>query len=331
MKVFITGSTGLLGNNLVREGLARGWQVVALARDRSKGQRCFQGLDVQLVVGDVRDVSAWDRYLRGCDLVVHAAAYFREYYQPGNHARALESTNVQGTVGVVEALRRANVGRLVHVSSGGTVASSETTPPLPGALENGYFASKVRTDQALDAITDLEVLRVLPGWMMGPWDTAPTAAGQLILDFVNRRLPGRIRGGTTTVDVRDVASAIAEMCERGTPGARYVVGGRYVDLLDLLLELEGVSGVPAPRLQLPDAVVDAAALLLEGLARATGKPTPLPRAGLQTLRLGHTLDSSLAQTQLGVRFRPLRQTLEDALAWFSRHTPNALPKRLRVA
>ncbi len=330
MKVFITGSSGLLGNNLVRECLSRGWEVTALARDREKGERCFRGLDLQLVVGDIRDVSAWERHLGGCQLLLHAAAYFREYYQPGSHARALESTNVQGTLGVAEAARRQGIGRVVHVSSGGTVAKSEGTPPLPGALENGYFASKLRADQALDALTDLDLVRVLPGWMMGPWDTAPTSAGQLILDFVNRRLPGRIRGGTTSVDARDVAWATAEMSVRGAPGARYVVGGRYLDLATLMDELEAVSGVPAPRLLLPDPLVDAAALLFEGLARATGRPTPMSRPGLQTLRLGHSLDSSLAESALGVRFRPLRTTLEDCLAWFARHTPAALPRQVQA-
>lgn len=319
MRVFITGSTGLLGNNLVRECLSRGWQVVALCRNLDKGRRCFQGLDVELGEGDIRNPSGWSRHLAGCQVVFHAAAYFREYYQPGSHAEALESINVGGTLGVIEAARQAGVPRFVHVSSGGTVAQTEASAPLAGALQNGYFASKVRIDQALDAVTDLELLRVLPGWMLGPWDTAPTSAGQFILDYLGRRLPGRIRGGTTSVDARDVAWASAEMAARGTPGSRYVVGGRYLTLDSLMDELEAISGVPAPRMRMPDPVVDVAALFMEWWARATRTPTRMSRPGIQTMRLGQQLDSSLAERELGVRFRPLRETLQDSLAWFARH------------
>ena len=58
--VFVTGATGLLGNNLVRELLARGYSVKALVRSRAKGEQQFNDLpDVQLVIGDMADVGAF--------------------------------------------------------------------------------------------------------------------------------------------------------------------------------------------------------------------------------------------------------------------------------
>ena len=69
---FVTGATGLLGNNLVRELVARGHAVKALIRSRAKGEQQFKDLPgVELVVGDMADVDAFAASLQGCDTVFH--------------------------------------------------------------------------------------------------------------------------------------------------------------------------------------------------------------------------------------------------------------------
>lgn len=85
MKAFVTGSTGLLGNNLVRLLTEQGHTVKALVRSKEKAAKLFEGLEVTLVQGDMKDVPGFASDLEGCDVLFHAAAYFREYYQPGDH------------------------------------------------------------------------------------------------------------------------------------------------------------------------------------------------------------------------------------------------------
>ena len=92
MKVFVTGSTGLLGNNLVRSLVENGHTVVGLVRSEEKGRWLLGDTGAALVKGDMRDVPAFASALDCCEAVFHTAAYFREYYQPGDHAEALEDS-----------------------------------------------------------------------------------------------------------------------------------------------------------------------------------------------------------------------------------------------
>jgi len=84
--VFVTGATGLLGNNLVRELVARGYTVKGLVRSRAKGEQQFADLpEVELIEGDMADIDAFAASLRGCDPVFHTAAFFRDNYKGGSH------------------------------------------------------------------------------------------------------------------------------------------------------------------------------------------------------------------------------------------------------
>lgn len=97
---FVTGATGLLGNNLVRLLLAEGYRVRALARSERKAMEQFgelTGSRLEVVLGDLTDVKGFAPALRGCQVIFHAAAYFRESYKGGRHLDALRKTNVEGT------------------------------------------------------------------------------------------------------------------------------------------------------------------------------------------------------------------------------------------
>lgn len=77
--VFVTGATGLLGSNLVRELSARGYRVRALVRSEPKARRFLSDVDTELIVGDMQDVDSFANQLEGCTAVFHTAAHFREY------------------------------------------------------------------------------------------------------------------------------------------------------------------------------------------------------------------------------------------------------------
>jgi hypothetical protein len=76
-KVFVTGSTGLLGNNLVRQLLERGFDVVGLVRSEEKARRMFGETKAVFVKGDMLDVARFAPAIDGCVAVFHTAAYFR--------------------------------------------------------------------------------------------------------------------------------------------------------------------------------------------------------------------------------------------------------------
>ncbi|MGH7785901.1 MAG: SDR family oxidoreductase [Candidatus Binatia bacterium] len=326
MKAFVTGSTGLLGNNLVRELVGKGHTVSGLVRSEEKGRRLLGDLPVQLVRGDMREVASFGAALDGCDVVFHTAAYFREYYQPGDHAAALDEINVRATLRLMDEADRRGVRRLVHTSSGGTIGvkpdgspGDEETPPAPIATSNLYFKSKVDGDAAIRAWRPqrgLAVIEILPGWIWGPGDAAPTAAGQLALDFLQRKIPAQLDGGTCLVDARDVAAGMVAAAERGRAGERYILGGTFHTLAEVLAGLERASGVPAPRRRIPHAAAMVFAWLSETVGRLTGQPVLITREGLRTMHAKLRMTSAKAERELGARFRPLDDTLRDVVAWY---------------
>src|SRR5712692_8359732 len=193
MRAFVTGATGLLGSNLVHALLSQGHQVRGLVRSKEKAVRVFPSGQVEFITGDMSDVAAFAPSLAGCDALIHTAAYFREYYQPGDHKAILEKINVQGTINLLIAAEKAGVKKAIHISSSGVIGlkpdgspGDENTPPDDHSTSTLYFASKISAELAIGRFLKeraLPVTLILPGWMWGPGDSAPTGSGQLVLDF----------------------------------------------------------------------------------------------------------------------------------------------------
>lgn len=327
MQMFVTGATGLLGSNLVRQLIAEGHRVTALVRSRERAARIFAGLDVRFVEGDLDHVAAFAPAIAGHDVVFHAAAYFREYYQPGDHWPTLKARNVDATMAILRAAEAHGVQKVIYASSSGILGArgdgrpaDESTPPDELVYNNLYFRSKlVAEEQIADFLTSsrLPVVLILPGWMFGPGDSAPTSSGQIVLDFLNRRLPMNIPGYGTPVDARDVANAMIRAVERGRSGERYIVGGDVaVPFGELMRLLERESGVPAPRFSAPFWFLLGYAWASETYGRLTGRPVLTTLDAIRTLRDPRPLASAKAIRELGATFRPLEETLRDEIAWF---------------
>lgn len=333
MRIFVTGATGLLGNNLVRQLRAAGHDVIGLVRSKERGERLLEGTGVRLVVGDVRSAEAFAHELEGCDWVFHTAAFFRDYYAPGDHQQILEDTNIKATLTLLSIADRAGVRAFVHTGSSGTIGpgkdgapGDEDSPPPSFASENLYFKSKVDGDAKIRAFTprarahgSMKVIEILHGWMWGPGDAGPTGAGRVALDFLGRKLPVVPPGGATVVDARDVAAAMIVAAERAPHGARYCVAGRSLTLGQMIEALEKTSGVPAPRVRVPYWLAMLVATLSDWMSALTGKAGTITRMGIRTMNAHHAISSARAQRELGATFRPFEETARDVVSWYRAH------------
>ncbi|MBC8171474.1 MAG: NAD-dependent epimerase/dehydratase family protein, partial [Anaerolineae bacterium] len=157
MKAFVTGSTGLLGSNLVNLLLAQGHEVKALVRSEAKARKFLTDPRIEIIQGDMEKVDGFAAELQGCDVLFHTAAYFREYYGPGDHWATLEKINVHGTIRLLELAEKAVVKKVIYVSSSGVIgrkpdgspADETTAPDQLAERENLYFKSKVAAEQAV--------------------------------------------------------------------------------------------------------------------------------------------------------------------------------------
>lgn len=331
---FVTGATGLLGNNLVRELVSQGARVKALVRSMEKGRQQFEATDsIELIEGDMTDVAAFAEHLHGCDVLFHTAAYFRDNYKGGSHWAKLKAINVEGTEHLLEQAYRAGVRRFVHTSSIAVLNGEPGMPIDETCLRrpeeaDDYYRSKILADERVFAFLDqhpeMHASLVLPGWMWGPGDLGPTSSGQLANDVMRGKLPGLVTGSFSVVDARDVAQAMILAAERGKRGERYLAAGQHMTMHQLVPLLGVIAGVKTPTRTLPLPLLYLLATLQEAYARLSGKPVLL---SLATVRLmvkeanrSH-FNHAKSERDLGLTFRPLEQTLQDTVAWLRNHPP----------
>jgi UDP-glucose 4-epimerase len=259
MRTLVTGGAGFIGSNLVDALLARGDEVVVIddlstGRERNLHDALANGAD--LVRADIRDGEGVARIVERAapEAIFHLAAQIdvrKSVADPAADARI----NVEGTVNVLEAARRANVGRFVNTSTGGaiygdvdTIPSPESTPPAPMA---GYGTSKFCAEQYCDLYARLHGLRTVTlryGNVYGPRQDPLGEAGVIAI-FCGRLMDGgrpRIYGdGRQTRDyvyVGDVVAANLAAADRPQAGGAFNVGtGRETSVLDLIeiLQQEG--------------------------------------------------------------------------------------------
>jgi dihydroflavonol-4-reductase len=326
MRAFVTGSTGLLGNNLVRTLVGAGYEVLALARSKEKAQRQLGDTPARVVLGDMQDVAGFAGALDGVDVLFHTAAYFREYYTPGDHAAMIDLLNVKATMELAQAAQSRGVKKMVDTSSSGIIGlkpdgspGDEETPMWPGARKNLYFDSKRKVEPLLRAFAKEKgffIASALPAWMWGPHDAAPTPSGQIVLDAFAGKLPPAIPpGGSSVVDARDVAVGMLRIAQTGRSGERYILGGAFASLGEIVASLGALAGTNPPTIGIPYAGALAFAAISETWSRITRKPSAISVAAIRLMNARLTVTSAKAQRELGATFRPFAATLADTVAW----------------
>jgi dihydroflavonol-4-reductase len=334
MKAFVTGGTGLLGNNLVRTLLDAGHDVVALARSPQKATQELGDTRARIVIGDMAAVAEFADALTGVDVVFHTAAFFRDYYAPGDHSTVIEHINVEATLELARTAHAGGVKKLVHTSSAGIVGmkadgspGDEATPPWSGVEGNLYLRSKRKVLHSFSRESGLFIASAMPAWMWGPRDTGPTASGQLVLDALRGKLPPAIPpGGSSVVDARDVAAGMLRIAEVGRTGERYILSNRFVDLEEIIRKLAAAADTKAPTARLPFAGALVLAAFAEAWSRLTRKPSAMSIESIRLMNARLAVTAGKAERELGVTFRPFEDTLADSVAWTrARHERVAMP------
>jgi dihydroflavonol-4-reductase len=321
MSVLVTGGTGFVGANLVRELLGEGESVRVLARPGGD-RRVLEGCRVEIADGDLLDRASVETAMRGVARVYHVAADYRLW---APDPRALYRANVDGTRHVLEAAWAAGAERIVYTSTVGAVGipadgtpGDETTPVSLQDMVGAYKASKFMAERVADelAARGAPIVIVNPSTPIGPWDVKPTPTGEMIVDFLKGKMLGSLDTGLNLVHVRDVARGHMQAAEVGRIGERYILGCENLTLLEIFRRLSALTGIPAPRLRVPYRVAWLAAAVMEGGARITGRP---PRVALTAVRMAKKrmhFSAARAVRELGMPQTPVDIALADAVAWF---------------
>jgi dihydroflavonol-4-reductase len=316
-RAFVTGGSGVVGGAVVERLVARGDEVVALARSGA-AQESLERRGARVVRAGLFDPDALAGGMDGCEVVYHVA---------GVNSLCVEDpapmlrVNVEAPVAVVRAAARAGARRVVHTSSAATVGErsgvvGREDTPHRGWYLSTYERSKTEGERAVLAAGrehGVEVVCVNPSSVQGPGRAGGT--GRFMLAYLDGRLRLFVDTNVSLVDIADCAEGHLLAAERGVPGERYLLNGMALTITQALELAADVAGVHRrPRL-VPRAPATAAAFLVEHGFRLARRRPPICREMVRTLLHGHRYDGSRAARELGLRYTDPRETVRRTVEW----------------
>ena len=321
MKVLVTGANGLLGVNLIRELVQSGVEVKAFVRPGAN-LKVLEDVECEVHRGNILSFDDIHDALADCDAVIHAASTTSvlpidfEYYK---------KVNVDSTKNVVQAVLRRGNKRLVYVSTANAFdpgpkenPGTELSPFTLGHYNSGYINSKYMAQQyVLQQVEahQLDAVVVNPNFIIGPYDAKPSS-GRIILFGLKRGLQWYPPGGRNFIHARDVARGIHSALKIGRKGECYLLGGENLTYQEFFSQLNLISGRKRWLIGLPKGIVHAAGALAGTWGRLSHQTFPFNKANACLLTLDNYYSSEKARIELNLKITPVRDAIEQALAWF---------------
>ena len=321
MKVFVTGPDGLLGSNLVRVLIERGYETRVLVQN---GRNCstVDGLELEMVRGDILDRDSLVSAVEGCSVVVHAAANTST-----NPSRSplVRRINIEGTRNILHAVRKHRVKRYIHVGTTNSFGfgskenpGNETLPYTADKYNLDYFNSKYEAQKiVLREIKEhgLPAVIVNPTFLVGPYDSKP-GFGTVIIALYHQKLNAIPVGGRNYIHVRDVAVGIANAISMGRIGQCYILGNENLSYEEVFNMIGRVLNVPAPSRHVGPLVTKLYGLLCQAAAAITRKPSGINLAIARIACDEHYYTSQKAIDELALPQTPVERAIEEAFLWF---------------
>ena len=319
-RILVTGADGLLGSNLVRELLSRGYQVRAFVQS-GRNVNTLDDLVIEKFNGDILNKKSVAHALQDCQYVIHAAASTSIW---PTRNRLVREVNVKGTQNISDCAMEARVERMVYVGTANSYGFG--TKRNPGNEENAFVAHKYKLDY-LDSkyeahkvviaavASGLKAIIVNPTFMIGPYDAGPSS-GSLIIALCRKKIAGFTGGGRNYIYVKDVATAIANALTMGRIGHGYILGNANLSYEEAFTLIGNTLDVKPPKRKIPDWVVLLCGHLLTIKASVTGKPPIISYSMAKIAIDDHYFTPKKAIEELRLPQTPLEVAFREAFEWF---------------
>jgi nucleoside-diphosphate-sugar epimerase len=328
--ILVTGAAGHLGANLVRRLLDDGQNELRVLLREGSNNTAMDGLDVERVYGDLRELPTLRAATHGVEAVYHCAANVSTIEGNAAHKREVYDCNVLGTQNLLRAARDSGVARTVVTGSFSAVGrhdetnrpAAEVVPIYPFEPKLPYARTKEMVEhESLKAVAEgQDVVVATSCAILGPADYKPSRMGRTLLDFGWGKLPAYIPGGFEFVAARDICEGHVLAMKRGRRGQKYTISSQFMTVDELLGLFERVTGQPKPALRLSPTV-------MAGIAEVSSfvlsnffpdKPQRFTPGAVRILRMQRRADISKAKRELGYEPTSLLAAVEEAWADFER-------------
>lgn len=327
-KTLVTGGSGHFGANLVRRLIAEGHEVRALYQSGANN-RAFDGLELELVEGDLRDAARMTELCRGCGQVFHAGAKVSTRAPTAEQCKEIFEINVLGTRNVVRGSLEAGVERLCLTGSFSGIGVDPETPSSP--VHEGmpfypfidwlpYARSKALAEhEVLKGVAEgLDAVIAVSTGIIGPADFLPSRTGKVLIDFARGKLRGYMPGGSEFVRAADLVEGHLLAMARGKRGRRYLLSTEFLTLDQLLDHFSALVGRPKPKLRVPVPLMKVASRVYASTVRRVfpDAPQSLTPGAIEILAMHRHADLSLAREELGYVPSSIETGIREAYEFF---------------
>ena len=318
--ILVTGAAGHIGNVLVRQLLEAGGKVRALILP-GEDTRALDGMNIELVQGNVLDPASLQRAMQGVTYVYHLAGIIS--IMPGRD-ELMRSVNIQGTKNILEAARHCRVKRVLYTSSIHALSRNcegvidENIPFDPHNPAGEYDRTKAEASVAvLEAVGNgLDAVIVCPTGVIGPYDYRHSEMGELLREWMQKKTHVLIEGAYDFVDVRDVACGMILAVQKGRRGEVYILSGEQIKLNRMKQLVQKAMGFTTATINIPLRLAHLAAQVSPLYYRLTRQTPKFTAYSLETVCGNSVISSAKAKRELGYQARPLFKTITDTIQWW---------------
>ncbi len=324
MKVLVTGANGFLGHWLVKTLVDKGLDVDALVRPKSDITE-LEGVKCRYAFGDVTDLESLKKNFADVDTVFHLAGVIG--YKPSDRS-LMEKVNVEGTANVIEAVKRQNVKKLVHLSSVVAVGAgfskdeilNEKSPFNVAHLHMGYYDTKYRAEilvQESFKRGEIDTVILNPSTIYGAGDAKKGSRSSQV-KVAQGRFNFYTSGGVNICPVEDAVDGIISAWKKGKSGERYILAGENITIKKLFELIAKSANVPAPEIAIPNWLLHTLGFIGDNMQRI-GLESKFSSENAWTTTLFHWFDSKKAQAELDFTFQSAETAINKSVQWMKEH------------
>lgn len=315
----VTGCTGYVGNVLTKKLMAEGCTVWGLARSENKAKRVFGDNLPNLVYGDITCPADVEKLFQGDKpfVVIHTVA--KVTIGEGDKKELFDVT-VGGTQNVLNACKKRDVKKFLHISSTEALPKNfelnsdlSNYVPDPKKAKMAYSKAKSMADVAvLKAVKEhnLNASLILLAGVLGPGDYSNSHMTQMMIDYINGKLPASIKGGYNDFDIRDVADVLPQIVEKAKKGESYVFAHEPDEINTILSYIAEYTG-RKKLITLPIWLAYVGLPFLSLASKISGKRPLYTASALASLSEKANFPIEKSVKEFGYNPRPLKQTVID--------------------
>lgn len=318
MNYVLTGATGHVGNNILRLLLDKKQQVKILVRRPS--DESFNGLNTEVVVGNLLDADFLSNNINKDSIVIHSAGIVD--ITKGNE-KLMYDTNVVATQMIVDECIRKEA-KFIYIGSTDAVYKSneseivkEPIDYYPDKFKDNYAKTKATASKyVLEKLNNKELKGciIIPSAVIGPNDYKISSVGQALLDCINHKMMGRMKGGYNFIDARDLAEAIYT-ASIDAKSNQYMITGMNVTIDQMIRSIYKHLNREKLPMYYPLWLVYIGAIFVPIFSKIKGTKPIFTIKMIKTVNGNHNYDNSLAKDELDLNVRPYEDSISDSLDW----------------